>query len=55
MMALSIVTRRLEKGKTCEDFRKTWYHTVGFGTPCKLYSAINPFDQREIIIVAIGI
>jgi hypothetical protein len=54
MMILSILTRRLKKGKTYEDFRRAWYHTVGFGTPCKLYSAINAFDQREIIVVALG-
>jgi hypothetical protein len=54
MMVISILTRRLKKGKTYEDFRKAWYHTVGFGTPAKLYSAINAFDQREIIVVALG-
>jgi hypothetical protein len=53
-MVISILTRRLKRGKTYEDFRKAWYHTVGFGAPCKLYSAINAFDQREIIVVALG-
>ncbi len=54
MMIISILTRRLKRGKTYEDFRKAWYHTVGFGAPVKLYSAINAFDQREIIVVALG-
>jgi hypothetical protein len=54
MMVISILTRRLKKSKTYADFRKAWYHTVGFGIPCKLYSAINAFDQREIIVVALG-
>jgi len=54
MMVITILTRRLKSGKTYEDFRKAWYHTVGFGSPCKLYSAINAFDQREIIVVALG-
>jgi hypothetical protein len=54
MMVLAILTRRLKEGKSYEDFRKAWYHTVGFGAPCKLYSAINAFDQREIIVVALG-
>ena len=54
MMVISILTRRLRSGKTYEDFRKAWYHTVGFGAPCKLYSAINAFDQREIIVIALG-
>jgi hypothetical protein len=53
MMVISILTRRLKRGKTYEDFRKAWYHTAGFGTPSKLYSAINAFDQREIIVVGL--
>ena len=51
MIAISIITRKLKKGKTYEDFRKAWYHTVGFGTASKLYTAINALDQREIIVV----
>ena len=51
MIAISIITRKLKKGKTYEDFRKAWYHTVGFGTANKLYTAINALDQREIIVV----
>jgi hypothetical protein len=54
MMVISILTRRLRKGKTYQDFRKAWYHTVGYGAPIKLYSAINVFDQREIIVVGLG-
>ena len=54
MMVISILTRRLKKGKTYDDFRKAWYHTVGYGFPIKLYSAINAFDQREIIVVGLG-
>jgi len=54
MMGIIILTRRLRKGKTYEDFRKAWYHTVGYGVPVRLYSAINAFDQREIIVVALG-
>ena len=54
MQAVSILTRRLKKGKTYEDFRKAWYHTVGFGTDMKMYSAINAFDPQEIIVIGIG-
>jgi hypothetical protein len=54
MMFISILTRKLKEGKTYEDFRKAWYHSVGFGGPCKLYSAINVFHPREIIVVALG-
>lgn len=52
-MVMSILVRRLKEGKTYDDFRRAWYHSVGFGTPGKLYSAINAFDQREIIVVGL--
>jgi hypothetical protein len=48
---ISIISRRLKEGKTYEDFRKAWYHTVGFGTKAKLYSAINIFDPRDIVVM----
>jgi len=48
---ISIITRRLKEGKTYEDFRKAWFHSVGFGTTSKLYTAINAFNPREIIVV----
>ncbi len=51
MIGVSIIKRRLKEGKTYEDFRKAWYHTVGFGTPAKLYTAINVSDPREIIVI----
>jgi hypothetical protein len=54
MMGIIILTRRLKKGKTYEDFRKAWFHTVGYGAPVRLYSAINAFDQREIIVVGLA-
>lgn len=50
-MTVSIITRRLKEGKTYEDFRKAWYHTVGFGTSSKLYTALNINDPREIIVM----
>ncbi|WP_424354944.1 ROK family protein [Methanobacterium sp. MBAC-LM] len=51
MITVSIITRRLKEGKTYEDFRKAWYHTVGFGTSSKLYTALNVNDPREIIVM----
>ena len=56
MIFVSILTRRLKQGKTYEDFRKAWYHTVGYGTgtPGKLYTAINAFDPQEIIVIGIA-
>ena len=51
MKAVSIIRRRLKEGKTYEDFRKAWYHTGGFGTASTLYTVINAFDPREIIVI----
>jgi hypothetical protein len=44
----------LKQGKTYQDFRKAWYHTVGFGNEMKMYSAINAFDPQEIIVIGMG-
>ncbi len=54
MLVVAILTRRLKQGKTYQDFRKAWYHTVGYGTDMKMYSAINAFDPQEIIVIGIG-
>lgn len=51
MFAIAIVTRRLKEGKSYEDFRKAWFHTTGFETSSKLYTVINAFDPREIIVI----
>ena len=51
MFAIAIVTRRLKEGKTYDDFRKAWFHTTGFATSAKLYTVINAFDPREIIVI----
>jgi len=51
MIQVAILTRRLKEGKTYEDFRKAWYHTVGFGTGNKMFSVINAFDPKEIIVI----
>jgi predicted NBD/HSP70 family sugar kinase len=51
MIQVAILTRRLKEGKTYKDFRKAWYHTVGFGTGNKMYTMINAFDPREIIVI----
>jgi hypothetical protein len=51
MMTVAIVTRKLKPGKTYEDFRKAWYHTVGFGTSTKMYTALNINDPSEIIVM----
>jgi hypothetical protein len=50
-MTVAIVTRKLKPGKTYEDFRTAWYHTVGFGAKTRMYTAINVFDPTEIIVM----
>ncbi|GAB6286612.1 MAG: hypothetical protein STSR0009_28140 [Methanoregula sp.] len=51
MITVAIVTRKLKEGKTYEDFRKAWYHTVGFGMLTKMFTAVNAADPREIIVI----
>jgi len=51
MIQAAIITRRLKEGKTYEDFRKAWYHTIGFGTANKMYTVVNGLDPREIIVI----
>ena len=53
MIQVAIVTRRLKEGKTYEDFRQAWYHTVGFGTANRMLTMINAFDPREIIVIGL--
>jgi len=56
---VSILTRRLRKGKTYDDFRRAWFHTTGFGVEGKdvegssnrMYSLINIFDPQEVIVL----
>ncbi|WAC04811.1 MAG: ROK family protein [Methanoregula sp.] len=56
---VSILTRRLKEGKTYDDFRRAWFHTTGFGVEGKevegssnrMFSTINVFDPREIIVL----
>lgn len=50
-MSVAIVKRRLKEGKTYDDFRKAWYHTTGFGTKNQMFTLINAFDEREIIVI----
>jgi hypothetical protein len=56
---VSILARRLREGKRYGDFRKAWFHTTGFGVEGKdaegssnrMYSLVNVFDPREIIVL----
>ena len=40
-----------DEGKTYEDFRKTWFHTTGFGTFSRLYTMLSVHDPREITVI----
>jgi hypothetical protein len=51
MKTVAIISRRLKEGKTYEDFRRAWFHTIGFGTPSRLFTMINSADPREIIVM----
>jgi hypothetical protein len=51
MIQAAIIKRRLKEGKTYEDFRRAWYHTIGFGTANKMFTIINGLDPREIIVI----
>ena len=53
MIQVAILSRRLKEGKTYQDFREAWYHTVGFGTGNRMFTVINAFDTREIIVIGL--
>lgn len=53
MIQIAIVKRRLSEGKTYEDFRKAWYHTIGFGTTNKMPTMLNVADPREVIVIGL--
>jgi hypothetical protein len=53
MIQVSIVTRTLREGKTHNDFRRAWYHSVGFGTTNKMLSMLNVANPREVIVVGL--
>ncbi len=54
MKFITIIHRRLRKGKTFDDYRKAWFHATGFGAPTTMYTVVNAFDPRELISVAVG-
>jgi hypothetical protein len=54
MIQVAIVRRRLREGKTYEDFRKVWYHTMGFETANRMFTVINVADPREIIVIGMN-
>lgn len=51
MKFVAMVTRTLKPGKTYEDYRKAWFHTVGFGTKNIIQTIVNVANPREIISI----
>lgn len=51
MKFVAMVTRTLKPGKTYEDYRKTWFHTVGFGAKNIIQTIVNINNPREIISI----
>ncbi len=49
MIVISVLVRRLQEGKTYEDFREAWLPDQGFGFPTRVVSAIRADDEREVI------
>ena len=52
-VSVAILRRRLRQGKTYEDFRKAWYHTVGFGVANRMLTVLNAADPQEIIVIGL--
>ena len=42
---VAMITRRLKKGKTYDDFRRAWFHTTGFGVGGKNKGGSNNMTQ----------
>jgi len=53
MIVAAILKRTLKEGKTYEDFRRAWYHTVGFGTENRMLTVLNGANPREIIVIGL--
>lgn len=53
MKFVAMVTRTLKPGKTYDDYRRAWFHTMGFGIPTTMHTVINAFNPREIISIGI--
>ena len=52
-VAVAILKRRLREGKTYEEFRRVWYHKVGFGVPNTMLTVLNAADPKEVIIISL--
>lgn len=53
MIQVSIVKRTLQEGKAYDDFRRAWYHRVGFGTSNRMLTLLNVANPREVIVIGL--
>src|ERR1039458_6259552 len=54
MIQVAIVKGGLKAGRTYEDFRKVWYHGVGFGTNSHMFTVLDVADPREVIVIGLN-
>jgi hypothetical protein len=50
-MIISVLTRRLQEGRTLEDFRAAWERRGGFGVPTRVVTGQSLEDPREIVTI----
>lgn len=48
-MLVSVFVRRLQEGRTYDDFRRAWYPDEGFGVPARVLSGVSPSDPRDVL------
>lgn len=48
---ISVFIRKLNPGKTYEDFRNAWYPDKGFGIPARVINSVNKNDESEILSI----
>jgi hypothetical protein len=53
MIQVSIIRRTLREGKTYDDFRAAWYHSVGFGVANRMLTMLNVANPREVIVIGL--
>lgn len=53
MKFAAMIIRTLKPGKTYEDYRRVWFHTVGFGVPTTMYTIVDAFNPNKIISTGI--
>lgn len=50
-MLITVFRRRLKAGASFEDFIAAWQADQGFGVPARVFNAVSPDDEREILSV----